>query len=178
VRIVSAVIFGMVDWAARKGLSAERVEEFEGGAESSASARRARGKAGARRTGIRGETYAYWYLRRHGYVIVARNYLATEAKGEADLVGYDGEVLAFIEVKTRSAEDVAGRPEEAVRENKRRNLNRMARSFIREARVEGVSYRFDVLAIETRPGQRPKVRLHKGAFVAPAGPVGCVTPRP
>jgi len=26
----------------------------------------------ARRTGIRGETYAYWYLRRHGYIFVAR----------------------------------------------------------------------------------------------------------
>jgi putative endonuclease len=168
VRIVSAVIFGMVDWAARKGLSAERVEECAGGVASSESGSRSKGKARARQTGIRGETYAYWYLRRHGYVIVARNYLATEVKGEADLVGYDGEVLAFIEVKTRSAEEKAGRPEEAVREDKRRNLSRMARSFIREARVEGVSYRFDVLAIETRPGQRPKVRLHKGAFVRQA----------
>jgi hypothetical protein len=30
-------------------------------------------KLEARRTGVRGETYAYWYLRRNGYVFVARN---------------------------------------------------------------------------------------------------------
>jgi hypothetical protein len=30
--------------------------------------------------------------------------------------------------------------------------------------VDSPSYRFDVLAIETRAGARPEVRLHKGAF--------------
>ena len=29
-------------------------------------------KLEARSTGVRGETYAYWYLRRHGYVFVAK----------------------------------------------------------------------------------------------------------
>ena len=60
-------------------------------------------KLQARRTGVRGETYAYWYLRRHGYVLVARNFTSPGMKGEIDMVGYDGPVLAFVEVKTRSA---------------------------------------------------------------------------
>ena len=67
---------------------------------------RSRSAAGCgRRTGIRGETYAYWYLRRHGYTGVARNFRSPSVKGEIDLVGYDGKVLAFVEVKTRSADD-------------------------------------------------------------------------
>ena len=53
---------------------------------------------------MRGETYAYWYLRRHGYVIIARNFTVRGMKGEIDLVGYDGETLAFVEVKTRTSE--------------------------------------------------------------------------
>ena len=45
----------------------------------------------ARRTGVRGETYAYWYLRRNGYVMIARNFTYRGMKGEIDLVGYDGD---------------------------------------------------------------------------------------
>jgi Holliday junction resolvase-like predicted endonuclease len=82
-------------------------------------------KAQARRTGVRGETYAYWCLRRHGYVVVARNYMRSGVKGEIDIVGYDGPVLAFVEVKTRAASDRnQPSPEDAVNAEKRRNLAR------------------------------------------------------
>jgi len=55
-------------------------------------------------------------------------------------------------------------PEDAVNHEKRRHLARMARQFLRARRIDSPAYRFDVLAIETRPGVRPEVRLHKGAF--------------
>jgi hypothetical protein len=42
----------------------------------------------------------------------------------------------------------------------------MARQFVREYRAGGAPFRFDILAIEAPPGQRPVVRLHKGAFAA------------
>jgi putative endonuclease len=149
-------MFAVVDFAARKGLADANVANS---ADSSP-------KQQARRTGVRGETYAYWYLRRHGYVLVARNYTSPGIKGELDVVGYDGPVLAFVEVKTRA---VSGReqptPEEAVNADKRRFIARMARQFRRTRRAESAPYRFDVLAIETRAGSRPEVRLHKGAFV-------------
>jgi Holliday junction resolvase-like predicted endonuclease len=85
------------------------------------------------------------------------------------MVGYDGGVLAFVEVKTR-AEPGQGqpRPEDAVNWEKRRNLSRMARQFLRSRRIESAACRFDVLAIETRPSAKPLVRLHKGAFNAGA----------
>jgi putative endonuclease len=153
--IVARVMFGLVHWAARKGLA-------DSPATSSSGARQR-----ARRTGIRGETYAYWYLRRHGYVMIAKNFTSRGAQGEIDLVGYDGETLAFVEVKTRtSATRDFGSPEDAVTREKRQHLSRMARQFLLEYRVERAPHRFDVLAIEARTGHPPVVRLHKGAFGA------------
>ena len=35
---------------------------------------------------MRGETYAYWYLGRQGYVFIAKNYQPAREKGELDLV--------------------------------------------------------------------------------------------
>ncbi|HTZ99270.1 MAG TPA: YraN family protein [Candidatus Aquilonibacter sp.] len=155
--MLARLMFAIVDRRARKGFA-----ESSGAEESSQEP-----KMRARRTGIRGETYAYWYLRRHGYIVVARNYMRSGVKGEIDMVGYDGSVLAFVEVKTRAAADgdpARPSPEDAVNDDKRRHLARMARQFLRARRIDSPSYRFDVLAIETRPGARPEVRLHKGAF--------------
>ncbi len=151
--LFSRLIFATVDWAARRGLR-----------EPNTPAGRDR-KLQARETGIRGETYAYWYLRRHGYIFVARNYTAPGVKGEIDLVGYDGPTLAFVEVRTRTEDQEGGStPEESVTREKRRVLARIARRFLMERRIAGSPFRFDVLAIENRSGQRPVVRLHKGAF--------------
>lgn len=157
--MLARLMFAWVDFAARKGLAGEEHSH-------------ATAKEQARRTGVRGETYAYWYLRRHGYVLVARNFRAPGIKGEIDMVGYDGDVLAFVEVKTRAASTIdspkmpQARPEDAVNWEKRRNLSRMARQFLRARRIESANCRFDVMAIESQAGSRPEVRLHKGAFTA------------
>jgi len=90
--MLARFMFAVVDFAARKGLADA----------SFATSPDPSPKQRARRTGVRGETYAYWYLRRHGYVLVARNYTSPDTKGELDMVGYDGPVLAFVEVKTRA----------------------------------------------------------------------------
>jgi putative endonuclease len=143
-------IFGLVNFAARNGLAA-------GDAPTA--------KLRARQTGIRGETLAYWYLRRHGFILIARNFTVPGLKGELDLVGYDGPVLAFIEVKTRTSDSKDfGTPEDAVTPHKQDVLARIARTFMLERRIRNVQCRFDVLAIESRPGRRPLVRLHKDAF--------------
>ena len=153
--MVARVMFALIRFASRKGLSSEEESSDV--------------KENARQTGVRGETYAYWYLRRHGYVFVARNYMAPGIKGEIDLVGYDGPVLAFVEVKTRTvnpADPPLAKPEEAVTFEKRRNLARMARQFLAERRIPEAQCRFDVLAIETTAGRAPVVRLLKNAFAA------------
>jgi putative endonuclease len=163
-------MFSVVNFAARKGLAANSSSD-DSLLESNIAP-----KSLARRTGIRGETYAYWYLRRCGYTLIARNYTSPGMKGEIDMVGYDGSVLAFIEVKTRSIPSIAPRdtatpnqpaPEDAVNSEKRRNLARMAQQFLRARRIESPTYRFDILAIESAEGRRPNVRLSKGAFIPP-----------
>jgi putative endonuclease len=151
--IFSSMIFGAVQWAARKGLR-------EDGEESAAGM-----KDRARRAGVRGETYAYWYLRRQGYVFVARNYVPRGAKGEIDLIGYDGKTLAFVEVRTRTVrEELSALPELSVTTDKQRVVIRTAKRFLGERHVGDCPCRFDVLAIDNRPGLPPEVRLHKDAF--------------
>lgn len=153
-RIFASAMFGLVRWAARNGL-AQNPPLHNG----------VMRRAAGRRTGVRGETFAYWYLRRHGYTIVARNFTVPGLKGEIDLVGYDGAVLAFVEVKTRTGKrGQGGLPEDAVTSDKRRHLSRMARQFLAERRIGEAPCRFDVVAIESPPGRPPTVRLHKGAF--------------
>ncbi|MGB8522303.1 MAG: YraN family protein [Candidatus Acidiferrales bacterium] len=149
--MISQLMYSILNIAASKGLAEAHLE-------ASATQR-------ARKTGVRGETYAYWYLRHHGYVVIARNFTVPGMKGELDIVGYDGPMLAFVEVKTRTATELGqSRPEDAINHEKRRNLTRMARQFLRARHLDNSEWRFDVLAIETRLGQKPTVRLHKAAF--------------
>lgn len=152
-RIFSRAIFAAIRWKARRGLS----DNAAGGG--------AARKGGARRAGIRGETYAYWYLRRHGYIFVARNFMPRSAKGELDLVGYDGEMLAFVEVRTRTVRDeMTALPELSITLEKQNFVVRTAKYFLAERHLRQAPCRFDVLAIDNFPGRPPEVRLHKDAF--------------
>ena len=162
------MIFGVVRWAARKGLrdeSAEAREDAEDGIVDAEELENAMRMA-ARQEGMRGETYAYWYLRCAGYVFIARNFSPRAAKGEIDLIGYDGETLAFVEVRTRTVRegDLSGLPELSVTTDKQRNVVRTALRFLGERHVKECPCRFDVVAIDNRMGKPPELRLHKDAF--------------
>ena len=69
------------------------------------------GHAEHQKTGRRGEEEAYFRLRKLGYLTVARNYRSPRRRGEIDLIGWDGDVLCFVEVKTRTTHDL--KPAEA-----------------------------------------------------------------
>jgi putative endonuclease len=130
-------------------------------------ARRAAGGKSARAphldTGERGETLAYWYLRQEGYTIVARNRRARSGAGELDLVGWDGPVLAFVEVKTRTSLE-AGPPEAAVSRAKQKKVVKAAKEFLRRLKQHPVNYRFDIASIVWEPAAGFQVRLIKDAF--------------
>ena len=164
--IFSRLIFSVVRWSARRGLrdapsepapqdqhpAAPQGEKFER-------------KEKARRRGLLGETYGYWYLRRQGYVFIARNYVPQGAKGELDLVGYDGETIAFVEIRTRTVrEDISGLPELSVGYAKQNMLVRTAQRFLADRHLHDCPTRFDVLAIDNIPGRPPEIRLDKDAF--------------
>jgi len=155
----SWLLFHAVHWRARRGLRDE--DPSQHAPQPSAQQR----KQISRQTGIRGETYAYWYLRRLGYVFVARNYHPRSAKGEIDMIGYDGEVLAFVEVRTRTLRaELTALPELSVTTAKQHMLVRTAKFFLLERRIKPCPMRFDVLAIDNELGAPPVVRLHKDAF--------------
>ncbi len=118
-------------------------------------------------TGQAGEDAAYFHLRKLGYVMVARNWRVPQCKGELDLVAWDGEVLCFIEVKTRTARSVKP-AEAAVDERKRRELAVMARNFMRRLRREKPpEYRFDVVSVYLSTAGPAEITLFKNAFVLP-----------
>jgi len=120
------------------------------------------------RTGRRGEEDAYFYLRRRGYTIIARNFRSPNHRGELDLVGWERDVLCFIEVKTRTARDMKP-AEAAVDRDKQRDLSLVARDFLRQM-PPSCQWRFDVLAVYyergdgTRGVRRPAFELFQNAF--------------
>jgi putative endonuclease len=117
------------------------------------------------KTGARGETLAYWYLRQSGYTIVARNRRARSGAGELDLVGWDGPVLSFVEVKTRTTAE-AGPPEAAVSKAKQKRIARAASDYLRRLRRKPLSYRFDIASVAWNSEAGLQVRLIKDAFKA------------
>ena len=115
------------------------------------------------RTGRRGEEDAYFYLRRQGYVIIARNYRSPHHRGELDLVGWDKDILCFIEVKTRTTRAVKP-AEAAVDREKQRELWLVARDFLRRM-PPSCQWRFDVLAVYYEPqSSHPSFELFQNAF--------------
>jgi putative endonuclease len=114
------------------------------------------------RTGRKGEEMAYYFLRRRGYTMVARNWRAKGRRGEVDLIGWDGSVICFIEVKTRSTHAVKP-AEAAVDHAKQVELRGMATEFLRGQWPRPPS-RFDVVSIYLVSGKAPEIDLFKGAF--------------
>lgn len=120
---------------------------------------------GERAAAVRGEDLAMRYLARKKYVVVARNYRPREGYGEIDLIAWDGDRLAFVEVKTRTAEE-SGAPERAVHRKKQDLLERSAREYARLANVEFDRVRFDVVTVlDFSPA---RIELFRNAFTSRA----------
>lgn len=115
-------------------------------------------------TGARGERAAFFWMRRHGYIVVARGWRSARARGDLDLVAWQGETLCFIEVKTRTTRAVAP-AQLAVDREKRRVLRRLARHYIRQLPDRDVPTRFDVLSIYFEADKEPDFELFERAFL-------------
>ena len=122
-----------------------------------------------RRLGRRGEALAAEYLHARGYQILECNYRT--AYGEIDLialqpaalVGSEGQVLVFVEVKTRSS-NAYGYPEEAVTASKQTHLIQSAQAYLQAHPEQAGDWRIDVIAI--RMGRLPgkvEIKLFENA---------------
>ncbi|MGA3373660.1 MAG: YraN family protein [Terracidiphilus sp.] len=115
-------------------------------------------------TGIEGETAALFQLRRKGYTVVARRWSSGDVPGDVDLIAWQGPMLCFVEVKTRTARD-ASPAEIAVDSHKRNILRRLARQYVRQLPQETAPpVRFDVLSVYLVPGQEKEFVHFEGAF--------------
>ncbi|HSE36234.1 MAG TPA: YraN family protein [Blastocatellia bacterium] len=121
--------------------------------------------------GERGEQKALEYLTEYeGYQIVATNFLVPLGRGlrgqkltaEIDVIAYDGDTLAFIEVKTRTSDDLVP-PERAVDLRKQRQIARASRRYRQLMKVYQEPYRYDVVTV--LPGDTgDEIELLRGFF--------------
>jgi putative endonuclease len=116
-------------------------------------------------TGLRGEREAIFELKKMGYTIVARRWKSTKLRGDIDLIGWEGNYLCFIEVKTRSERGVVPAMF-SVDTDKQQMLHKMARAYLRnfpEKSRRDIPVRFDVVSVYLQPSGI-EFEVLKGAF--------------
>jgi putative endonuclease len=103
---------------------------------------------------------ADWLRRERHFAIVARNWRnPRDRREEIDLVCRDGEVLVFIEVKTRAAAALVPGVY-AVDTRKKRVVERAARAYLARLRERPRTFRFDVVEVAfATPTSQPQI-LH------------------
>ena len=99
------------------------------------------------------------YLRSIGFRVIGSGYRT--ARGEIDLVAWESDVLVFVEVKALHSNVP---PEGAVGFRKQQRIQRAAKSYRQQYRLLEAPYRFDILAVTVRSGQKPEFRLLRDAF--------------
>lgn len=121
--------------------------------------------------GHNAEELAAARLTRQGFRVLERNarVRTAEAIGEIDLIGLDGDVLVFVEVKAQRVGARSGpeRPALAVGPRKQLRLRRLARAWLAAAGrlPRFAALRFDVIGIRLDPAGRLAEYEHlRGAF--------------
>lgn len=113
--------------------------------------------------GLWGERHAERALKKSGFRIIGRR-LRVGQRDELDLLAREGDVLVFIEVKTRKSERF-GRPLEAVDHGKREAISRAAVRYLKKLRRRNVLFRFDVVeVIGSATDRAPEIRHVRNAF--------------
>ncbi|MCS7013370.1 MAG: YraN family protein [Chloroherpetonaceae bacterium] len=110
--------------------------------------------------GQRGEALAAEFLKAKGFEILAQNYRC--GRNEIDLIAKRNNVISFVEVKTRRSYEF-GHPAEAVTKSKQREIAKAALCYIERAAHQGVTYRFDVVAVMLHHTP-PAIELIEDAF--------------
>lgn len=109
-----------------------------------------------------GEEMAVAFLRQKGMGILHCNWRYEHL--EIDIIAQDGDMLVFVEVKTRRTAHF-GHPEEAVSPQKISRLLNASEAYIFEKDYQGDS-RFDVVSIIMPYGKKPELEYFEDAFYA------------
>lgn len=121
------------------------------------------GRGYKKQTGNRGETETADYLEQCGYKILTRNWHCR--CGELDIVATKGEIIAFVEVKTRQPNALVS-PAAAVDYRKQRRVIHSAQAYLC-AHSYDLQPRFDVAAVTVENGSY-RIDYFEAAFDASA----------
>jgi len=108
-----------------------------------------------------GEELAAKYLEQAGWALCARNWHAGRT-GEIDIIGWDGDILVFVEVKTAKTARY-GHPVTWVDARKQSQLARLAELFVAQGDLVFSATRFDVITIDAEK-QPPAITHYVDAF--------------
>ena len=109
--------------------------------------------------GEKGEQLAVDFLIKNGYEILERNYRFDKA--EVDIIALEHDILAIVEVKTRSSLDF-GNPQDFVKPKQIKNLVKAVDAYVIENDLD-LEVRFDIIAIVNEKN-RFEIEHLKNAF--------------
>lgn len=115
------------------------------------------------RFGRRGERIAVRLLKELGIEVLCCNY--NGPRGELDIVGLDGGMLCFVEVKTRKPR-VNSRPADAVTLRKRWAMVQTARHYLKQLDNPRLPYRFDIIEVIMTHRRLHELRYWPSEFTA------------
>lgn len=111
------------------------------------------------RVGTWGEETAVEHLVQKGHEIVGRN--IRTPYGEIDIIARRGDMVIFIEVKTRTT-NTRGLPEDSITSRKREHMIACAEHYAAEHDID--HWQIDVIAVEGKPGQKPQITYFENAL--------------
>jgi len=111
-------------------------------------------------TGKKGEEMAVAFLEKAGYQILETNW--RHRRAEIDIIAKDGEILVFVEVKTRS-DDFFGNPASFVTAKKESLMSDGANVYMEKIGHDW-EIRFDIIGIVLWSAERVEMRHFKDAF--------------
>ncbi|PSG90175.1 YraN family protein [Aurantibacter aestuarii] len=109
--------------------------------------------------GKKGQELAVQFLIENGYTILERNYRFNKA--EVDIIALQNDILAIVEVKTRSSLDF-GNPESFLKPRQIQNLVKAVNYYVETSNLD-VEIRFDIISILKENGNYT-LKLIKNAF--------------
>lgn len=110
--------------------------------------------------GTKGEKAACLFLEKSGYRIIKRNY--RKRYGEIDIIAQKGDILAFVEVKTRKSIEY-GLACEAVTKEKKQKILKTAQTYICENNIN-LNYSFDIIEVYHSAGKIQKIEHLENAI--------------
>ena len=107
-----------------------------------------------------GEQIAVDYLLRKGYEILERDWKSGHR--DLDIIALDGDIVVFVEVKTRSNRMFTD-PVDAVGYQKIRHLQQAANHYVKYRHIDG-DIRFDIVSVVGLVGEEPEIEHIEDAF--------------